>query len=228
MCFAVELPSLDQDLKRLVKQQHNPSAVAAMLALVERARTIDQNLMESNLPDEWRPYTVGYVSQLPQNIETADAWIGPIHKYADIYTASALNKLRCCRLLTSRVVTAGLKWAYPHDYLTSQVYQQAVYVEQQAIDEICSSLPSHFGWGEAEPANSGNEEMQHMADLISGYLLHWPLRVARSSSIISEYQRSWISHQLGDLAQRCGVQQASIPPPKVATDLHEDEQAKSK
>lgn len=211
MQYAAELPALRERQRTLLTQERTPSAITAMLSLVQKAQLLVTNLSEYNLPDRWRPSTMGYVAHIPDDAETAQAWAGPIHHYPDIYTASALNKLRSCRLLLAKLILLGLTWLYPHDYLSQPEYHQAMYVEQQATDEICSSVPAHFGWGSSLKQESDNDqEMQTTANLIAGYLLHWPLRVARSSPRIESHQRAWIDRQLGEVAERCGVHQAAI------------------
>lgn len=211
MQYAAELPTLRERQRTLLTQEHTPSAITAMLFLVQKAQLIVANLSEYNLPDRWRPSTTDYVTGIAHDVETAQAWVGPIHDYPAIYTASALNKVRTCRLLVARLILLGLTWLYPQDYLSQPEYHQAMYVEQQATDEVCSSVPAHFGWGSSLKQNSdSDQEMQTTANLIAGYLLHWPLRVARSSPRIDSHQRAWIDRRLGEVAERCGIHQASI------------------
>ena len=211
MRYAVELPAIRDAHQAITRQTRSSSTIATMSALIVKAQHLEMIMSESNFPDDWRPHTVNYVSEVPEDVNTAEAWIGPVHRYTDIDVASALNKLRSCRIMLAKLIITGVTWAYPDDYHLRSEYRHAVYVEQKTIDDICSSVPSHFGFSkEFRPLASGDVEMQHTADLIAGYLLHWPLRVSRNSPRISERQRAWIDNKLEEVASRCGVHQASI------------------
>lgn len=210
MHYAVELPGLKWKQKVLERQGRDTSTMLAMETLIQTARCLITQMEESDLPDEWRPHTVGYVPELPDRIDSAKAWIGPVHGYEDVYVASALNKLRCCRALTAEIIIDGLAWSYPDDHQSRLDYRHAVYIEQTAIDEICSSVPSHFDWSHQDNDHNPDNETMHTADIIGGYLLHWPLRVARGSPRISSYQRAWLGYQLDYIAERCGVHQARL------------------
>ena len=208
MHYAMDLPALRKKQKDIMHQGLDPVTAAAMSCLVDKALELEKKISECNLPDEMRPRTVAYVPELREDFETAEAWLGPIHGYTSIYDAGTLNKLRVIRALMAKLVINGLTWAYPEDYFLQKRYLHAKYVEQHAIDDICSSVPSHFDW--AKRVSLDHEEIRHISNLIAGYLLHWPLRVARNSPRISRDQRTWIDRQLKDIAERCGVHQATM------------------
>ncbi|KAL1301855.1 hypothetical protein AAFC00_006040 [Neodothiora populina] len=212
MHHAVELPTLLQIQKEIMRHAPDTEALSDMQALVGRARQVEKAMADTKLPDEFRPRTIGYIADLPEDIDTATAWVGPVYDYRDVYVASALNKIHSCRILAAKIMTTGIMWMYPVGYSQKEEYRHATYIQQRATDEICSSVPLHFRWGKrnGEHLNSSDEEMNHTVDLVVGYLLHWPLRVARTSDEISTEQKRWIDRQLNNVGERCGVRQATV------------------
>lgn len=222
---SIQLPALRSKQSHLMTQPKTEATKASMYAIVNEALALCNEMQESLLPDKLRPRTISFMLTKPEDPSTSEAWMGPVHTYLDIYTANQFNKLRSCRILLARIVAKGMRWIRPDDYSLRQGYQHAVYVEREAIDLICSSVPCHFGWtdrfsplwlsnssltDQALPPEAKFIEVQTTANLVAGYLLQWPLRVSQGSCCIDETQRKWIQYRLGDVAKRCGLGQASL------------------
>lgn len=211
MSCAIELPYLLQSSRNIREQDRTSSTTSAMSRIIERATQIEHAVTRWNslLPSSWHPQTVAYIPDVPEDPETAEAWVGPIHSYPDVQTASVLNKLRACRMLAAVIIIDNLVWLDPDRFLLDEKYHHVKWVEQNTIDDICASIPFHLGWRlESRPRDP--DRMEIISDLIGGYSLIWPVHAAIGSPRISTGQKQWLRGRLNKIADECGLEQALL------------------
>lgn len=207
---ALELPSLLAEAKFLLTQERKPETLVAMSDLIERAYYLHNCMMAMplDLEDKYHPRTCAYVPEEPEDLNTAEAWVGPVHEYHDVHIASVLNKLRSCRMFATWIVMDCIQWLTPDSFELDGRWQHSMYVERVTIDEICSSVPFHLRW-KSEKAKD-LDQMEVIADMIGGLSLVWPLAGAVHSPRISTSQKAWMWGRLRKISQECGLEQAAL------------------
>lgn len=145
---AMMLPELLELRNRLLARSRTPETVVAMEALVDSAWSLEMRMRnwEHELPAGWKPRSVAYVRGLPEDVELAEAWTGPVHTYLNIYVAGVINRTRSARNICSSLIANCLMWINPVGYEYDMRFKHAAYIEQQMLDEICWSIPFHLGW----------------------------------------------------------------------------------
>lgn len=227
----IELSQLVAKKRCLVGRRRSSETTAAMQDLLSKAYECDQGMKKwrSRLPDHWHPRTIAYVNTIPDdiNIPSACAWIGPVHVYRDLHIASMTNKHRGCRAMCAQLVMEILTWLLPDMYHLDHRYLQARHVEQEMTDEMCASIPYHFGLWAEKPGNDGpvgewNREsftalpLVHTqrsyrtpaTEFIGGFSLIWPVRAVADSDTLPEKQRKWLHGRLAMIANHYGLEQA--------------------
>ena len=211
----IELPSLMEQSRVLLEAERNAENMASMDALIERACHLETAMKNwaASLTDDWRPHTIAYISEKPRDPMKAEAWVGPIHGFADPYKGSVLLKLHSCHMLAAAVILNGLEWLRPYDYPLDDRYIHTRYIEQCTIDNICSSVPFYLGIGKQRARYP--DQMETIADLIGGHSLIWPLHAATSCLRIEQDQRLYVFGRLAKIGRECGLEQALLFPPEA-------------
>ncbi|KAL1311048.1 hypothetical protein AAFC00_001262 [Neodothiora populina] len=207
---AIDLSHLLSQAKDLLKQERSPPTMRTMSNFIEiaYALTVRMTKIVPSLPDSWQPRTIAYINTEPEDPGSAEAWVGPVHAYTDVYIASVLNKLRSVCMFSTWIVMDCIAWLFPDSHELDGRWQHSKHVEQTMIDDMCSSVPFVLRWRSEATAKS-LDQMETIADLIGGLSLVWPLGGAVFSPRIDPGQKAWIWGRLRKISQE-GLEQASL------------------
>ena len=147
-----------------------PETIAEILGAIRRAQDLDRRLEDwaRTLPPEWRSEVGKVVTDEPAEPLSAFFWPGPVYVYVDVNVANVMNEYRIARLLCQSVVLlcvgalpAGATAAAGERLQRS--YTEAVYIAQQMVNEVCSTVPFMLGFhpgrsldGESDAAERGS------------------------------------------------------------------------
>jgi hypothetical protein len=147
-----------------------PETIAEILAAIRRAQELDRGLEDwaRTLPPEWRSEVAKVVTDEPVDPMSAFFWSGPVYVYADLNIANVMNEYRIARLLCQSVVlacvgalpAAATAAATAGGERLQRSYTEAVYIAQQMVNEVCSTVPFMLGFhpGRSLDGESGAEE----------------------------------------------------------------------
>lgn len=154
-------------MQELAKAPKTPQTIADLLSAVRRAQDLDRRLEDwaRTLPVEWCGDVAKVVTDEPADPLSAFFWTGPVYVYRDINVANVMNEYRIARLLCQSVVLAAVG-ALPaaasgsHGERLQRGYTEAVYIAQQMVNEVCSTVPFMLGFhpGRSLDGESGAEE----------------------------------------------------------------------
>ena len=121
-----------------------------MMTLIRTAKDIDSELEHwaLTLSDVWEPRLKMVIPDEPEDVETAEFWIGPVHIYEDLSIANIWNDYRVSRIFCQAVIL-GCVTNLPTHARTEHVERisaQAVRITQQMVDDFCSAVPYLFGY----------------------------------------------------------------------------------
>jgi hypothetical protein len=167
----IELPTLRYYAQELAKPSNpkTPETILEILGAVRRAQELDRQLEEwaRTLPAEWRGEVVRVVTEEPREPLAAFFWTGPVYVYGDLNVANVMNEYRISRLLCQSVVltcVGALPAATAQTEHLQRSYTEAVYIAQQMVNEVCSTVPFMLGY------NLGNRlELESDADERGNY-----------------------------------------------------------
>jgi len=147
----MNLPGLRGRAKRTLAMVPSPENDALLLRLIYDARAVDLELQgwELSLTDTWRARTVGMVQELKDPILIAKEWPGPIQTYEDMYIANIRNDHRICRMFCATLILKCLdSLALPDIHFdVPNIQQEAQYVIESMVNEVCASVPFHMRYG---------------------------------------------------------------------------------
>jgi hypothetical protein len=206
--------------------------------LIRDAQAVDAELEKwfLTLPEMWGYLTAYMVREIPSDLVNADAWVGPVHIYDDLISANVINDCRLARIFCQAVISDCTDWAEEAEMLSEteveEHRQNARYVTQQAVDEICASVPFHISpdmldarrqaqpqgqdtagkWAcTTAPLCKFSELIEHTASAAAGgYFLVWPLYVCLSAKGISDKQKQWMYWRLNYIGEEFGLTQAQV------------------
>jgi hypothetical protein len=152
--------------------------VLEILGVVRRAQELDRRLEEwaRTLPREWRGDVARVVTEEPREPLTAFFWTGPVYVYHDLNVANVMNEYRISRLLCQSVVllsVGALPAATAQSEHLQRSYTEAVYIAQQMVNEVCSTVPFMLGFnlGNRSDLESSADERGTFLFFLSLFLL---------------------------------------------------------
>jgi hypothetical protein len=199
----------------------NPETIEMMLALMARAKTLDQEVVTwmENLPEHFQFKTLCWEDNVPNGDFTkADVFPGRVDVYTDFWIASVWNMGRTIRLILASVTVRCAAWiCSPVDYRTTPEYATANRICVDTITDIIASVPYHLGWHAKRkhlfehPDLSGfacgdDDSMKGLA----GYFLTWPLTCVMGQDYTTTAQRQWTMGRLRYIGDHLGVKYAHI------------------
>jgi len=229
--IAMKLPGLRGRAKRTLAMIPSPENDALLLCLIHDARAVDLELQrwELSLTDAWRARTVGLVQEMRDPVLLAKEWPGPIQTYEDMYIANIRNDHRICRIFCATLILKCLdSLALPGTHFNIPIIrQEAQYVTESMVNEVCASVPFHMRYGlQANAHMAGQDEVGKTihfpslkgeclqcciaAEAIGAYFLVWPCHVCKEIEYISEKQREWFTGRLHYIRRTFGLNQAQM------------------
>ena len=159
--------------------------------------------------EEFNPWTVGHVSQLParQHFETG-YWPGKVDAYFDLYVAGVWNTTRIIRVLLIDLIITLSKML--NDNSHNSGHQDAL----RLIHDIIASIPFHLAEDlqaflcDIEDGNAASRMQPGRP--VGGLLLMHPIYLASKLSIVPLQLQDYLKGCLEWIATNMGVGQASI------------------
>ncbi|KAF1963629.1 hypothetical protein CC80DRAFT_397724 [Byssothecium circinans] len=210
--LCINLPDIRARANALITSPYDTSLESEALSILEFAQMVDENLRQwyQTLPPTWQHQIVGIVNEPIEDPATANMWIGEQHVYHDVPLASIVNDYRVCRIFCQRVILRCTTWISSnptHDL--SSVYNQAVYVIQQMVDDICACVPFHLSY-DMQPAAQELGQDKNAAEAFGGYSLVWPLYVGANAETVPQAQRDWLYGRLFLIGMHFGLSSSQI------------------
>lgn len=224
----MRIPSLLARAKSALGHAHTSETTLEVAALLDEALSLERALSEwdMQMPYQWAYRSVTQFTPLPDNVECAESWPGPIHVYQSRRVAGIRNTNRVSQLLCSSAVIDALAWLDSTRYMIDERYSHACWRIQSLVDEICACVPfiltATFQEIETElvPERDGtsfpglnwwnNADDTVVLDRLNGYNLIWPIHVASDMHGISEVQKRWLRGRLAAIAKYYGLEPANI------------------
>lgn len=139
------------------------------------------------------------------------------HAYASIGHAAIWNRYRVLRLIVNSIIIQALDHCSGHSKSGADTNcmqtrkRQTVGTIQALVDDICASVPYHFGFIASTKPNATLTHGEHGSSLQPGLqikantirFLIWSLTTAKSLSIIPKQQRDYIKDRLLDVSCVC-------------------------
>lgn len=147
--LSIALPNLLSQSRSLLAQERTLESIGKVESFLEESQKLLHALTEweIHIPAQWTYTTAtnNFDSTSASNVEEAEARPGPMYIYEDVHIASIWSNHRVNQMLCSSVVTDALKWLYPDIYLDDERCYLAENRAQSLVDDICYSVPFHFG-----------------------------------------------------------------------------------
>ena len=216
--------SLAQHIMKLPELRVRARKLNAQVLTPERAEKIQQIIkdcfeLEERMKDwvpmsgeNWVPRTAAYVPSVPEDLENALAWIGPVHVYPTVHQPSTINKQRSARIVTAVLIQDCVMKLFPDAYKYDRQYLKAQHIVQSQVDDICYSIPALLGVNVEDPnwvivpSSPSNDFFAS----IGAFQLIWPTSVAYGARGISDSQRRWLHGRLDVIGRRWGFEQALL------------------
>lgn len=194
-----------------------PQNEMQLLQVLYDANQLDSQLSmwHTALPPVWLPQPTSWQAQENRRFDDVTMWPGVPQLYASMDVAVMFSSYRVLRILTQGIILkthVQLAFLRGQDLEQSEETQHTFATMQQAVDEICASVPWHLS---AAMRDKGSMELQR-ADIwametAGAAELIWPLFIALSVGSTPEEQRQWIrTVLLNQLAGKYGFQQARL------------------
>lgn len=158
--ICLELPNIKHRVKELLAQEKALSDTTEIMTLIGKAINIDKNLEDwtRTLPEAWNIETRKVVNYQPDDITIAEFWPGPVYIYQDLKVANLLNDCRICRIFCQSIVLGCIAALPMNSGEWDHISTQALYIIQQAVNEICWSIPYLLGFDYHNRPNSRPED----------------------------------------------------------------------
>jgi hypothetical protein len=199
--------------------------VLEILAVVRRAQELDRGLeaWARSLPREWRADVARVVTEEPREPLTAFFWPGPVYVYGDLNIANVMNEYRISRLMCQSIVLLCVGALPAQAEHLQRSYTEAVYIAQQMVNEVCSTVPFMLGFNLGNTLGSGAESgadergtsflLSFLADMSAAqstgaYFAATPLFFAKAVSCIRAKQRQWLLGRLIHIGREFGLSES--------------------
>lgn len=190
---------------------------------MRRAQELDRGLeaWARSLPREWRADVARVVTEEPREPLTAFFWPGPVYVYGDLNIANVMNEYRISRLMCQSIVLLCVGALPAQAEHLQRSYTEAVYIAQQMVNEVCSTVPFMLGFnlGNTLAIESGADErgtffsFLFLADMSAAqstgaYFAATPLFFAKAVSCIRAKQRQWLLGRLIHIGREFGLSES--------------------
>lgn len=227
--ICMELPNIRVRAEAIIEKSQDVVHWDEIESIVETTRRIDAELehWHQTLPSNWAPKTHSMHYDLAADLYNAEQWPGPIHVYEDVFIANILNDYRVSRIFCQSVILTGLCWLTaarrrqkyldpgsedePFEPLSDHqaLFDQALYVTQTLVDEICWCVPFHLRY-DLQPQISHTGQDPGAAEGLGGYFLIWPVFICASLPWIHPKQREWLNGRLFHIGREFNLSQAQV------------------
>jgi hypothetical protein len=149
--ISIPIGALRSRARKCLAADKTPSTLADMMEIIEECRDVDRNLEAwyHSLSDVWTPKVVMVEANDEGDLKEAEFWPGPQFIYVDLNVAHIMTDYRVCRIYCQSVVRElynGMPVASRSNYL-HQVYNEAVQITQQTVNDFSASIPYFLGFG---------------------------------------------------------------------------------
>jgi hypothetical protein len=147
--ICIDLPNIRARANALTNTPYDLAHESEAKSIMEFAQMVDSNLLEwyQTLPPEWQYRTVAMVYTIPDDVSTAESWLGPQHAYHDVPLANIINDYRVCRIFCQKVIMACVTWlSFGNNHPGTNAYNNAIFVIQQMVDEISACVTFHMNY----------------------------------------------------------------------------------
>ena len=170
--------------------------------IIRSALDLDADLASilHSVPDSWA-YSIVELPEFKQERTMHAVWGDKFHLYRNLTVSTAWNNYRSARLILHELILNTVQ-VCSSDIIDQQTRQallnQSQEKSRQIVQDICASVPYHFGTtaGGAAPTMSG------------GITMVWPLLVAATSKFASPELREWVMSCLDKIGHYLGINQA--------------------
>ncbi|KAI9722303.1 MAG: hypothetical protein M1812_001775 [Candelaria pacifica] len=206
---ALSIPYIRARANELLSSYKDASSIAAVSSLALDAEQKDEELLSwhESLEDSWYARTSAYLTDIPSDPSSAPVWRGPVHQYTDVHRAGIINLYRTHRIHVQAIILRCRGWLAPPNefYREGPPYESHYHALQQLVDDVCSSVPYHFGLMMDERQTTS---VNPVANGMGAYLIMLPLSVSASVECIPKEQRDWLRGRLRYLNQTYKIDQA--------------------
>lgn len=148
--ISMGLPALRSRVRALMNNKVKDDKKEEAWSLIAAAREVDVALNQwaSSLSDQWAHRTVAYQNEVPEDVYTADRWVGPVHAYVDVWTSHIWNDYRVTRIFTLSIIMACCSVISPDstDLSVKAMLANTHFITQGLIDDLCASVPFHINY----------------------------------------------------------------------------------
>ncbi|PWY76036.1 hypothetical protein BO94DRAFT_473979 [Aspergillus sclerotioniger CBS 115572] len=153
-----------------------------------------------SVPDSWT-YSTAELPEFKQERTMHAVWGDKFHLYRNLTVSTAWNNYRSARLILHELIISTVEACSSNiiDEQTREILlNQSQKTSRQIVQDICASVPYHFGTtaGETTPTMSG------------GITIVWPLLVTANSRFASPELREWVMSCLDRIGHYLGINQA--------------------
>ncbi|KAF9634258.1 hypothetical protein BFW01_g5153 [Lasiodiplodia theobromae] len=211
--ISMGLPALRSRVRALMNNKVKDDKKEEAWSLIAAAREVDVALNQwaSSLSDQWAHRTVAYQNEVPEDVYTADRWVGPVHAYVDVWTSHIWNDYRVTRIFTLSIIMACCSVISPDstDLSVKAMLANTHFITQGLIDDLCASVPFHINY-DLQPRAREIGQDRESAEALGGFLLVWHVFVAANVECIPEQQREWLQGRLLHIGKEFGLSHAQM------------------
>ncbi|KAK2616790.1 hypothetical protein QQS21_000167 [Conoideocrella luteorostrata] len=236
LCVRASL--LRHETRRLMSMSQMSCSTILIKEMIKKCQALDEECVEwsATPPKHFRYTSVAWINDIQDgNYAEAEAYIGSVDAYSDLYFSTIWNVLRCARItLYSLIVRCLARLHAPADYRTIPEYEVARRTTIDIVDDLIASVPYQLGWFRKHktlinPLNLSSFICGEDDSLkgVSGQLMNWPLGFVHALDYLTDSQRTWVRGRLEYIGSQLGVRSSlifaktnyRIPSTLVLTDL---------
>ncbi|KAL9087267.1 MAG: hypothetical protein Q9165_006761 [Trypethelium subeluteriae] len=232
MFVTIRLPAIRTRAKQVFADSCLMNSRDTLFELLTLATDVEAAFARwyDSLPSIWSHRTVATLEGMPDNLEEAEVWPGPVNVYEDLVVSNIVNNCRMGRLYCEAVIIACLArlGRSREEVEQSEKYQTALKAAQDIVNAICATVPFHLGYDIKERGRklggsktgmpllrcrrSPVSSPQHTtkpnhtaAEAVGGYFLLWPLFICARTECVPADQKRWIRGRLKYISRTYGI-----------------------
>ncbi|KAL9064759.1 MAG: hypothetical protein Q9157_007720 [Trypethelium eluteriae] len=208
MFVTIQLPAVRQRAKQVFADPRLMDQRDVLSQLSTSAADLDDAFARwyDSLPPRWSHQTVATLEGMPDDLEEAEAWPGPMNVYEDLIVSNVINNHRMGRIFCQAVVIAcQARLGQSREAVEqSEKYQKAVKTARDLVNAVCATVPFHLGYDIKDRARK-MAQSKTAAEAVGGYFLLWPLFVCTRVECIPADQKRWVRGRLRYISRTYGI-----------------------
>jgi hypothetical protein len=210
--------------ENLFCEKRAESVTRAILQLIKCCQRLDTALATwcDTVPENWKYTSRPRGKSTPDDFdsETSEVYTENVDIYPDVWTAKTWNSYRTTRILVQAIILRSVAWLAECDSPNPRVIPhmglalQARQIVQQMVYEICACVPFHLGRstkiGDKPFTIMTNSPEDQTTENLGGYFILWPLYLARSTRMIPNEQKRWITARILHVARHLGFDEELV------------------